>query len=206
MPGFYPSLTGPMFDDELAFFMSQALGDNRDASADTHALSQIDRERIAWAVAHYYQCAHCLRHHHRIIVDLQKKTGETPWLWEKYIRRLVYFFTRAKKSEVTKEEWAERQEQWEHFIHLLGKEHGRVMTLAMLAISFACDDTDLMANAFETMGNLCADIDRLEGVVRDVFRITIAMKAATTKFRVEATVVEQIKLLRQSHAGQQVPA
>ena len=101
MPGFYPSLTGPMFDDELAFFMSQALGDNTDSSADTYVLSQIDRERIAWTVAHYYQCGHCLRHHHRIILELQKKTGEKPWLWENYLRRLVYFFTRAKKAEVT---------------------------------------------------------------------------------------------------------
>ena len=89
---------------------------------------------------------------------------------------------------------------------MLGREHARVVTLAMLAISFACDDKDLIVNAFETMGNLCADIEKLENVVRDVFRITIAMKAATTKFRVEATVVEQIKLLRKRHSTQPVSA
>ncbi len=200
------SLTGQMFDDELAFFMSHALGANQDGSTDPYVLSQIERERIAWAVALYYQCDHCNHHHHRVIVALQKKTGEAPWPWDVYLRRLVFFFTRVKKADVTPEEWGEREEQWQRFIHMLGKEHGRIAALAMLAIALARDDKDLVVQAFATIGDLCADIEKIDNVVRDVFRITVAMKAATTKFRIEQEIKEEVAKLRELYQQQRVSA
>ncbi len=180
------SVPGGPFQEVLGLLMAHALG-GAESESDPFVLSRLVREYIAWALALYYQCDHCNRHHHRAVVVLQKKEGEQSWPWEPVIAEVV-LFTRAKQSEVSAEEWRVWEQQWRRFTNVLQQENARVATLILLAVGMARDDKDLVALAFDTAVGLCADKFRLPGVVRDVFRVVVAMKAATTQFRIEGDV------------------
>ena len=180
------SVPGSPFQEVLALLMAHALG-GAESESDPYVLSRLVREYVAWALALYYQCDHCNHHHHKVIVALQKKEKEQPWPWEKLIAETV-LFTRAKQSDVSVEEWQVWEQQWSRLTHIMSAENARIVTLIQFAIGIARDDKDLVRYAFGAAAGLCSDTTRLQGVVRDVFRVVVAMKAATTQFRIEADI------------------
>ncbi|MGO8740534.1 hypothetical protein [Rhodoblastus sp.] len=189
------SVPGGPFQEVLALLMAHALG-GAESESDPFVLSRLVREYIAWALALYYQCDHCNHHHHRAIVALQKKEQEPQWPWEPVIAEVV-LFTRARQSDVSSEEWRVWERQWSRLTHILSTENARIVTLILFAIGMARDDKDLVRLAFGSAAGMCADKTRLPGVVRDVFRVVVAMKAATTQFRMEADIKA---LLAKQHA------
>ncbi len=185
------SVPGSPFQEVLALLMAHALG-GAESESDPFVLSRLVREYIAWALALYYQCDHCNHHHRRAVIALQKKEGEQAWPWESVIAEVV-LFTRAKQSEVSTEEWRVWEQQWRRFTNVLRPENARVATLILLAVGMARDDKDLVAMAFDAAVGLCSEKAKLPGVVRDVFRVVVAMKAATTQFRIEGDVKALLK-------------
>ncbi len=173
---------GRPYYDVLGLSMAHALG-GAEEEADPYVLSLLEREYIAWAIALYYQCAHCQTHHRARIVALQKKSSEPLWAWERSIV-LAVVFSRLKLEEVSDLERRVWIEQWDRFVRQLGDEHGRTVALILYAIAYARDDKELVKLVFEKLVALCCDRSKLRGVVRDVSRVTLAMKGSTSAFRV----------------------
>lgn len=180
------SLPGNPFQEVLGLLMAHALG-GAESESDPYVLSRLIREYIAWSLALYYQCDHCNTHHANAIRAIQKKEGAPPWRWEDIIAEVV-LFTRAKRSEISGEEWRMWTMQWGRLMRTLGGDHARISTLILFAIGLARDDKDLVRLAFTDAVGLCENKENLVGVVRDVFRVVVAMKAATTQFRMEGEV------------------
>lgn len=187
---------GNPFREVLALLMAHALG-GAESEADPYVLPRLVREYIAWALALYYQCEHCNQHHKKVVIVCQAKEQGSTWAWEDAIAETV-LFTRAERMRISHEEWHVWETQWGRFAKSLGKDHERVVTLILLAIGIARDDKELTGFGFRGIADLCEEKSKLQDMVRDVFRVVIAMKAATTEFRMESTIAT---LLQEFDAG-----
>lgn len=181
------SVTGSPFNDALAYLHEHAFT-GVPGESDPFVLPILDREFIAYALSCYYQCDHCQEYHQRAIERLLKKEPLI-WAWRHEIVKTVLFL-RAAKSAISPVEWDHWTIEWKRFAHAMDQlRMGLVCTIAY-AIGFARDDKDLLDFAFAGMADKF-DADYLRGAIRDIVRVAIFMKAATSKNRVEPVIMAQ---------------
>lgn len=181
------SVTGSPFNDALAYLHEHAFT-GVPGESDPFTLPLLDREFIAYALSCYYQCDHCQEHHQRAIDRLLKKEP-LGWAWRHEVVKTVLFL-RAEKAAISPVEWEHWMIEWVRFARPMDELRlGLICTIAY-AIGFARDDKDLLDFAFNGMAGKF-DPDYLRGAIRDIVRVAIFMKAATSKNRVEPVIMAQ---------------
>ncbi len=184
------SIQGQPFNDVLnelhAHTFSGAPGES-----DPFTLSELEREYSAYALGLYYQCEHCHQHHARVIDRLRIKLGAPDWAWKEELLKVVLFL-RTNRANVSTMEWDGWMVAWKRFANRLDRyEHGLACVIAY-AIGIARADEHLMDIAFESLKSHHDDNATLLGVIRDIDRVVVFMKAATSKNRTDSIVRRQL--------------
>jgi hypothetical protein len=187
------SIQGQPFNDVLnelhAHTFSGAPGES-----DPFTLSELDREFIAYALAIYYQCDHCQHYHGRVIERLRKEADAKPWAWQAEFVKIVLFL-RTSRPSVSEVEWEGWIEAWRRFATRLHYRHPGFACNVAYAIGISRADETLMELAFESLVRQYPDGETLLGVIRDIDRVVVFMKAATSKNRTDPIVRRQLKTL-----------
>lgn len=158
--------------------------------SDSFTLPILLREYIAYALAIYYQCDHCQEHHQAAVERELRRAQEPDWQWKSMILEVV-LFTRAAKRNISPAEWAHWRYEWSRFARSLGSIRSCLASHIAFAIGIARADEDLMRFGWSAVSATYADQGKLEGAIRDIVRVVVFMKAATSEFR----TIPVIKLL-----------
>lgn len=160
--------------------------------SDPFVLSMLDREYVAYVLACYYQCEHCQHYHARAIERERRQLGVGSWDWKKELVRAVLFL-RTSRSEVSRIEWHEWELSWRSFAKRINVRHPNVACYIAYAVGIARNDEALMDLAFGSISAALPDDELLKGVVRDIDRVVIFMKAATSKNRTDPVIIRHLK-------------
>lgn len=163
-------------------------------ASDPFTLSLLDREYIALALAYYYQCEHCQQHHSESVLRELRRARATDWAWKAAIIKSVVF-TRVKKRDVSSSEWAVWSYELSRFARTLPTEHRDLPSYIGYAIGVARDDEELIAFTWAPISARYEDSEKLLGVVRDIQRVVLFMKAATSDNRT-APIIENLLAAR----------
>lgn len=159
--------------------------------SDPFTLSELEREYIAYALALYYQCEHCQHYHARAIERMRVKAGAAPWGWKEEFVRIILFL-RTSRTNVSPLEWEGWIESWRGFAGRINHRQPGLACSIAYAVGIARADENLMDLAFASLHNLYSDEDTLLGVIRDIDRVVVFMKAATSKNRTDPIVRRQL--------------
>lgn len=180
------SLTGSSFDDVLNELHAHTFSGVPGEST-SFTLPLLEREYIAYALACYYRCEHCVVHHTSAIQREINRGKVRMWPWNSEIETALLYL-RHQKSNMSEREWPLWEQHWNRLTHKLQSAHGFCLSPLGYAIGIARADTDLMDLIWPTLANTYPDGTILRGVVSDIFRVVVFMKAATTKNRVIDTI------------------
>ncbi|MGD8308469.1 MAG: hypothetical protein PVG98_03430 [Chromatiales bacterium] len=160
--------------------------------SDPFVLSMLEREYVAYVLACYYQCDHCQHYHARAIERERRKLGSADWDWKKELVRAALFL-RTSRDEVSRTEWHEWEQSWRGFAKRIDLRHRTLACYIAYAIGIARNDGDLMDLAFGSLNAAHPEDETLKGVVRDIDRVVIFMKAATSKNRTDPIIIRHLK-------------
>ncbi len=160
--------------------------------SDPFTLSELDREYIAFALALYYQCDHCHHYHGRAIASIRKQLNTHEWDWQGEIVKLILFL-RTSHDSLSALEWKGWIEAWRGFASRVHHRHPALGCNIAYAVGIARADEHLMEIAFESLRTLYPEDATLLGVVRDIDRVVVFMKAATSKNRTDPILRRQLK-------------
>lgn len=184
------SIQGRQFNDVLNELHAHTLP-GVPGESDPFTLSELEREYIAYALALYYQCEHCRVYHARRIGQMREEAGTGQWDWQADIIKLILFL-RIAKADVSELEWQGWLQSWRHFAVRIHLHHPGLACSTAYAIGIARADETLMSLAFTSLDSIHEDNDRLLGVIRDIDRVVVFMKAATSKNRTDPLVRLQL--------------
>ncbi len=160
--------------------------------SDPFVLSMLDREYVAYVLSCYYQCEHCQHYHARAIEREREKLAAAAWDWKKELVRATLFM-RTCRSEVSNLEWREWEQSWRSFAKRINVRHPNAACYMAYAIGIARNDQALMDLAFGSISAAVPDDERLKGIIRDIDRVVIFMKAATSKNRTDPHIIRHLK-------------
>jgi AhpD family alkylhydroperoxidase len=155
--------------------------------SDPFTLTMLEREYIAFAISLYYQCDHCEKFHARQIKLERKKAKCKKWDWKPELIKTTLFL-RQSKVDLSDSEWQQWLGSWKLFAEKIHKRHRGLACYLAYAIGIARRDEDLMDLAHESIDAMHADDDTYRGVIRDIDRVVIFMKAATSKNRTDPVI------------------
>lgn len=158
--------------------------------SDPFELSLLEREYLAYVLASYYQCDHCQIHHARAIEREVNSAASSTWDWQRELVKATVFL-RIIKAEVSQVEWAQWLTSWRFFAHRLDHHHAHLACYIAYTIGIARKDEDLMNLAFESIST-AFDGELLKGIIRDIDRVVIFMKAATSKNRTDPVIIRHL--------------
>ena len=161
--------------------------------SDPFVLNLLGREYLAFVLACYYQCDHCQRHHERAIERERGRHDLPMWDWKKELIK-VTLFLRIAKADVAPVEWREWEQSWRSFATRIDRHEERLACYIAYAMGIARNDEDLMDIAFASISAGHPDDEHLKGVIRDIDRVVIFMKAATSKNRTDPIIIRHLKL------------
>lgn len=185
------SIQGQPFNDVLNELHAHTFSGSPGES-DPFTLSELEREYIAYALALYYQCDHCLVYHGRVIERIRAQSDVRTWAWKAEFLKVILFL-RTSRHNVSTLEWEGWIDAWRRFANRLHHRHPGLACNVAYAIGIARADETLMDIAFESLRTLYVDDDTLLGVIRDIDRVVVFMKAATSKNRTDPIVRRQLK-------------
>lgn len=159
--------------------------------SDPFTLSEIEREFIAYALAIYYQCDHCQVYHGRVVDRLRKQAGAVDWDWRAEFVRIVLYLRTCRKH-ISELEWQGWVEAWQSYSTRLHVRHPGLADAVGYAVGIARADKDLMDLSFKVIADRYSEPEQLLGVIRDIDRLVVFMKAATSKNRTDPIVRDQL--------------
>lgn len=195
------SITGAAFDDVLNELHAHAFtgvpGESR-----PFTLSVLEREYVAYILSCYYKCEHCIEYHskqiERELVRTPKRESATRseevaepapqarlnnWPWRKKLDNALLYL-RIEKAEVSDDEWSRWEHNWREYASMVRDKHDFCLSVVAYAVSIARDDEPLMNFIFPHLSQRYSSNETLDGVISDIVRVVVFMKAATTKNRV----------------------
>ncbi len=184
------SIQGHPFNDVLNELHAHTLP-GAPGESDPFTLSELEREYLAYALALYYQCDHCQQHHGRLVDRIRSQSGATPWDWRAEFIKVILFL-RTSRNTVSSLEWHGWIQSWRRFASRIHYRQPGLACYVAYAIGIARADESLMELAFESLHDLWNEDTALLGVVRDIDRVVVFMKAATSKNRTDPIVRRQL--------------
>ena len=184
------SIQGQSFNDVLNELHAHTFSGSPGES-DPFTLDELEREYIAFALSLYYQCEHCRRYHAKAIDRLRTGSGLPDWPWQAEFVKLILFL-RTSKAGVSELEWEGWRQSWRGFASRVHHRHPGIACAAAYAVGISRADEPLMEMAFESLKDRYPDPATLLGVVRDIDRVVVFMKAATSKNRTDPIVRRQL--------------
>jgi AhpD family alkylhydroperoxidase len=158
----------------------------------TFELTKLEREYIAFVLACYYQCAHCLDFHERAIIAERRKEQAADWAWkEELINATLFLHLDGRKLSAI--EWQHWLKMWSEFAQPIHALHPGLACYIAYAIGIARNDHNLMDHAFVSISEAVVDNSRLKGIIRDIDGVVVFMKAATSKNRSDSTILRHLK-------------
>lgn len=155
-------------------------------------LSELEREYIAFVLACYYQCGRCMEFHERAVDLARRKAKTADWDWKKeMINATLFLHLDGRKLSAL--EWEHWSKAWAAFNKRIHARHPGLAHYIAYAVGIARNDRNLMDHAFCYINEHVEDDHRLKGIIRDIDGVVIFMKAATSKNRSDATIIEQLK-------------
>lgn len=155
-------------------------------------LDQLEREYVAYVLACYYQCEHCMRFHEKAINRLREQDQAAAWDWQQdLVSATLYLHLDGRKLSAT--EWDNWVGAWTHFSEHIDHRQRYLSSHLAYAVGIARHDEKLMDLAFAALSEQTEDNQRLKGIVRDIDSVVIFMKAATSKNRSDATITSHLR-------------
>ncbi len=188
MPKKRTSISGVAFQ-EVLMELHQHVFDGVPDESDPFTLSKLVREYIAFVLACYYQCEHCVTHHERAIERERKLANEKSWEWKSDMVRALLFL-RVEKRWISPIEYEQWLKSWEKFAQKLHKRHPGLPCYIACSIGIARDDFSMMELAFNSISRTHTEKEELVGVIRDIDRVVVFMKAATSKNRTDPKLMK----------------
>jgi hypothetical protein len=130
-------------------------------------------------------------YHERAVERIRANFGVAPWGWRGEFVRVILFL-RTSKTNVSPMEWDGWMESWRGFAGRVHHRHPCLACSVAYAVGIARADEYLMDMAFEPLRDLYPDEPTLLGVIRDIDRVVVFMKAATSKNRTDPIVRRQL--------------
>ncbi len=159
--------------------------------SDPFTLTLIEREYISFALALYYQCDHCQSYHERKIAQIHQRLNIPKWEWQEEIKKMVLFLC-IEKSAVCEAVWVVWEKVWRKFGERIERRHEGLACHTAYAIGIARNDVALMDFAFESIRAKNETLERTSGIVRDIDRVVVFMKAATSKNRTDPIIQQHL--------------
>ncbi len=156
--------------------------------SDPFTLDILIREYIAFALACYYQCDHCQTFHQSQIEKERKKSDIGNWEWKDNLTKTLLFL-RLRVDQLSKNEASIWRKTWQGFAERINRRHYGLACYTSLAIGIARADKILIELSFKRIATLHSE-EELTGVIRDIDRVVIFMKAATSKNRTDPIIID----------------
>lgn len=184
-------LLGWAFNDVLNE-LHQLVFEGVPGESEPFELTQLEREYIAFVLACYYQCGHCLDFHGNAIKVARRKEKSPDWNWyDELVSATLFLHLDGRKlSEI---EWQQWLKTWTEFGARIDKCHEGLSSYIAFAVGIARNDKKLMDFSFASISNAIPDNDRLKGVIRDIDGVVVFMKAATSKNRSDPVIIKNLK-------------
>lgn len=155
-------------------------------------LSLLEREYIAYVLACYYQCGHCLEFHGRAAEVAAGKEQSPDWDWQgELVSATLFLHLDGRKLSVI--EWQQWLKTWDKYRQRIDVHHAGLASYLAYAVGIARNDRNLMDHAFAAISESIEDNGRLKGVIRDIDGVVVFMKAATSKNRSDSTIVRHLQ-------------
>lgn len=186
-----PPILGRAFNDVLTELHAHVFT-GVPGESDPFMLTLLEREYLAYVLACYYQCAHCQRYHSNAVQRERKNAGASDWKWQNELIK-VTLFLRIAKQDVAPVEWREWIASWRSFAERIDRHHPRLACFIAYAVGIARNDEDLMDIAFESISGKQSSDQDIKDIIRDIDRVVIFMKAATSKNRTDPIIIRHLK-------------
>ena len=154
-------------------------------------LTQLEREYIAFVLAVYYDCEHCLGYHGRAVERLRHNEEVHEWDWRNELVSATLFLHMDGRK-LSALEWEHWVTTWHAFSRRIDIRHPMLSSYLSYAVGIARKDSKLMDCAFSVISDGIEDNERLKGVIRDIDGVVIFMKAATSKNRSDSTILQHL--------------
>jgi hypothetical protein len=159
--------------------------------SDPFIMSMLVREYVAYVLSCYYQCEHCRTYHKRAVERERKRSSAKDWDWESALVRATLFL-RVSKEYVSDVEWDQWVNAWRSFAGRIHARHNGLACYIAYAIGVARKDETLMDLGFTSIVQVHRTEEEVKGIIRDIDRIVIFMKAATSKNRTDPIILRQL--------------
>ena len=184
-------LLGWAFNDVLNE-LHQLVFEGIPGESEAFELSLLEREYIAYVLACYYQCNHCLMFHERAVKIARRKEKSADWVWQdEMISATLFLHLDGRK--LSDLEWQRWIETWSDFAKRINSHHKDLASYLAYAVGIARNDKSLMDFAFESISESIESNDRLKGIVRDIDGVVVFMKAATSKNRSDSAIISNLR-------------
>jgi len=155
-------------------------------------LTLLEREYIAYVLACYYQCDHCLTFHERAVRMARRKEKSADWDWQDDLISATLFL-HLDGQKLSAIEWQRWLKTWADFAKRINSRHNRLASYLAYAVGIARHDKSLMDHAFASISASIEGNDQLKGVIRDIDGVVVFMKAATSKNRSDSTIISNLR-------------
>ena len=189
-----PLIPGSAFTEILQELHAHSF-DGAPGESDPYVLSLLEREYVAYVLSLYYQCSHCQKFHKRAVERIRSKENTMPWSWNDELAKTVLFL-RVSRSSISDTEWRLWKVSWKNFAQRVDKRHPGLACCIAYAVGIARADKDLMDLAFQSISLRYPNKDILTNVIKDIDRVTIFMKAATSKNRTDDIIHGQLESVK----------
>jgi AhpD family alkylhydroperoxidase len=183
-------LLGWTFNDVLTE-LHQIVFEGIPGETEPFELSELEREYIAFVLACYYQCDHCMVFHERAINRARKKAGVSDWNWKEDLISATLFL-HLDGDKLSPIEWERWVVAWRSYARRIDSRQANLACYLGYAIGIARRDERLMNLTFESISAANPDNQRLKGVIRDIDGVVIFMKAATSKNRSDPIILKHL--------------
>lgn len=161
--------------------------------SDPFELTPLELEYIAYVLACYYQCDHCLRFHERAVKVARRKENAQDWNWKDELISATLFL-HLDGSKLSDIEWQRWLKTWEDFSKRIDMHHSGLASYLAYAVGIARNDKNLMDYIFTSISASIEDNDKLKALIRDIDGVVVFMKAATSKNRSDATIINNLRI------------
>jgi hypothetical protein len=184
-------ITKQSFDDVMGGLHAHTMG--FDPEAQPYLLTVLEREYIAFALALYYRCPHCERHHKGKVNELRAKAALPERKWWKDVARAILFL-RVEIANISDLEFEEWVETWRSFGSRVNAHSEHLPCYIAASIAISRDDDALNRLVGSRFVEIFTDPEDRESRAADILEVVSFMKGAVSKNRAEPKVMKFYRL------------